>query len=93
MAIRDQALLDRAKAIGAKVKTWQGIEDWLLPKGVIFSNTKADGYLWQFRFCNPEYPSKHVSGFASSNEMAHLFLLQKVVYALHEHLFQKSELD
>ena len=91
LAIRDKTLLQRAKAIGAEVKTWQAIEDFLLPKGVIFSHPHAGGYMWEFRFRAEGCPVRHVHGSASTNEMAHLFMLQKAIFALYDHIHENAD--
>lgn len=90
LAVRDKTLLERAKAIGAEVKTWQAIEDFLLPKGVIFSHEHAGGYMWEFHFRAEGCPPKHVHGSASTNEIAHLFMLQQAIFAMYDHLHEKA---
>ena len=93
LAIRDKTLLDRAKAVGAEVKTWQAIEDFLLPRGVIFSHPHADGYMWEFRFRAEGCPVRHIHGIATSNEIAHLFMLQKAIFALYDHIHEIADAE
>ena len=93
LAIRDKTLLERAKAVGAEVKTWQAIEDFLLPKGVIFSHPHAGGFMWEFRFRASDCPARIVHGSASSNDIAHLFMLQQAIFALYEHMHEKADVD